>query len=50
LKEEKEKNLKAEDEILNLGCINGAEKNMTANELAAKGIHVSIRSQLVKYI
>lgn len=49
-KQQREDPTKAENSIINLGFVESLYTEITANELAAKGLKLTIRSELIQFI
>lgn len=49
-KQQREDPTLIENQVLNLGVVQSLSKQISANELAAKGIKLSIRNQIVDFI
>lgn len=49
-KQQREDPTSVENQVISLGMVQGLSKQISANELAAKGIKLSIKNQIIDFI
>lgn len=49
-KKQKEENQSLEDQVINLGFVQNIAQKMSANEMAAQGLQLSIRENIINFI